>query len=399
MKIGVFGGTFDPFHNGHLQMALTAVSEMSLDRMLLIPNGTPPHKTYYERENHTADRVAMLELAIKDQPSLTLDLREIERGGLSYTYLTLQELKQEHPGDEIYYLIGEDSFYYLDQWVHPEIICDSCILLVARREEHTEEERSAQAKLLSDHFDADIHFISMDVIDVSSSEIRKKASLGESLEELVCAEVETYIKSHKVYEPPLEERLKEALRARLDERRLSHTFHVADTAVTLAMTFGADPKKAYIAGLFHDYCKALSGEEMLKFAAEHDIPVDETEKKAPYLLHGRLAAWVAKEEYGIEDEDLLNAIIYHTTGRPAMSLLEKIIYLADFIEPGRPQYRCMPKIRKLAETDIDQAVCETLRHTLLFLEERSRTIHPLSRNACWYFEDLCKKEKKVRQSS
>ena len=142
------------------------------------------------------------------------------------------------------------------------------------------------------------------------------------------------------------------LKPKLNEKRYVHSVGVEYTAATLAFVYGADIQKARIAGLLHDCAKCIPTEEKLKKAKKYGLPINKSEKANPDLLHGKLGAYIAKEKFGIKDPDILSAITYHTTGHPGMSLLDKIIFVADFIEPNRKMIRDLTEIRREAYEDI-----------------------------------------------
>lgn len=162
----------------------------------------------------------------------------------------------------------------------------------------------------------------------------------------------------------------------LKPKRFRHTIGVKYTSICLAMRYGEDLDKAAAAGLLHDCAKNLSDEKLLSLCREKGIPVSEAEERSPYLLHGRVGAYFARTKYGITDEDILGAITWHTTGCPDMSLLEKIVFTADYIEPGRDTAPNLDKLRQLAFTDLDAAVIEILRQTLEYLRAEGKEIDP-----------------------
>ena len=146
------------------------------------------------------------------------------------------------------------------------------------------------------------------------------------------------------------------------------------TSACLAMVHGYDIKDAQVSGLLHDCAKCIPNKKKLKMCSEHNIPVSDFERSHPFLLHSRLGAYIAHEKYGIDDQEILSAINYHTTGRREMSLLEKIIYIADYIEPMRYKASRLPEIRKLAFEDLDECMYEILKDTLEYLEEDSADV-------------------------
>ena len=162
-------------------------------------------------------------------------------------------------------------------------------------------------------------------------------------------------------------KIRKAMEKALDPKRYEHTLGVAYTAAALAMRYGDDVNNAILAGMLHDCAKCLTNEKRLSICEKYNIAVNEAERKNPYLLHAKVGSFLAMKKYGVTDKDVINAILNHTTGRPGMSLLEKIIWIADYIEPGRKQAPNLPLVRKLAFEDLDQALLTALRDTLEYL--------------------------------
>ena len=169
------------------------------------------------------------------------------------------------------------------------------------------------------------------------------------------------------------------------DKRFQHTLGVEFTAAAMAMKFEVPLLDAQIAGLLHDCAKCLSDEKQLKICEKNRISITEVEKRNPYLLHGKVGAFLAKTEYEIDNEDILNAIQWHTTGRPGMSDLEKIIFIADFIEPGRKTAPNLSEIRKIAFEDLDQTMIKILEDTLEYLKGDGREIDPMTKETYEYF--------------
>lgn len=174
----------------------------------------------------------------------------------------------------------------------------------------------------------------------------------------------------------------------LDEDRFHHTLGVMYTCAALAMAYGYDLKTAQVAGLLHDCAKCIPNKKKLKLCENNGIPVSDFEREHPFLLHARLGAFVAEDKYGVRDREVLSAITFHTTGKPAMGLLEKIVYIADYIEPGRDKAPNLPKVRKLAFQDLDECMYEILKDTLAYLEENPRDIDLATKDAFIYYKDL-----------
>lgn len=179
---------------------------------------------------------------------------------------------------------------------------------------------------------------------------------------------------------------KKVLKKYMDGSRFEHTIGVMDTAACLAMRYGADMEKALIAGLLHDCAKCMPDSKKVKICMKNHIPMSETEEKNPFLLHAKVGAYIAKEKYGVDDEEILQAIACHTTGKPAMTLLEKIIYIADYIEPMRNKAANLPEVRKLAFEDIDRALFKIFSDTLLYLKDTSKSLDAMTVQAYEYYK-------------
>ena len=169
---------------------------------------------------------------------------------------------------------------------------------------------------------------------------------------------------------------------------MAHTIGVSFTSAALAMAHGCDISDAQLAGLLHDCAKCIPNKKKLKLCSQHKVPVSDFEQEHPFLLHAKLGAYIAREKYDVRNEEILSAITYHTTGKPAMSPLEKIIYIADYIEPMRDKAANLPKIRKLAFEDLDECMYEILKDTLIYLEENPRDIDSTTKDAFLYYKDL-----------
>ena len=160
------------------------------------------------------------------------------------------------------------------------------------------------------------------------------------------------------------EKCRKLLKESISSKRYIHSIGVSNTAACLAMRYGYDCRNSYLAGLLHDCAKGMSGAELLDAAAKAGLEVSEIEEENPELLHSKVGSIIAKEKYKIDDEEILSAIYYHTTGRPGMTLNEKIIFVADYIEPNRTNLSELDKIRAVAFSDIDKAIAMMCRNTL-----------------------------------
>ena len=182
--------------------------------------------------------------------------------------------------------------------------------------------------------------------------------------------------------------IQEQLKTILKPERYTHTTGVMYTAASLAMRYGADINKVMYAGLLHDCGKFTSGEEQINLCRQHGILLTKSELEMPALVHAKLGAYYAETKYGVEDEEILNAIIYHTTGRPGMTMIEKIIYIADYIEPNRKMIPNLTKVRKLAFTNIDKAIALSAASTINYLERAGKPVDPLTSKTKKYYEEV-----------
>ncbi len=171
------------------------------------------------------------------------------------------------------------------------------------------------------------------------------------------------------------EQYKEILQKRLSEKRYIHSLNVADSAKELALIYGCDPEKAYTVGLIHDCCKDEPAGLQLSYILENKVELSEYELDVPKLYHAISGSVFAKNEFGVEDEDMLNAIRYHTTGRKGMSLLEKVVFIADFISAER-EYNGVDIMREKAKRSLDEAIVEGLGFTIKDLITRNMIVHP-----------------------
>ncbi|MDO4328192.1 MAG: bis(5'-nucleosyl)-tetraphosphatase (symmetrical) YqeK [Lachnospiraceae bacterium] len=181
------------------------------------------------------------------------------------------------------------------------------------------------------------------------------------------------------------------LEMKLDPMRYEHSLSVSYTCMNLAMRYGYDMEKAELAGLLHDCGKRYSDDIILKKCRKHNISFTPEEEAAPAVLHANYGAWLAQNKYGIQDPEILSAILYHTTGRPEMSMLEKIVYIADYIEPRRYKAADLPQMRKLAYIDLDETMYEILKGTLAYLNKKSGKIDPMTLKAFDYYQELHRK--------
>lgn len=200
MKIGIMGGTFDPIHNGHLMLGKEALAQFRLDEIWYMPNGNPPHKSQRSIQSDAKHRAAMTRLAIQKEARFRLETYEVERETISYTYETLRHFHETYAEHVFYFIIGADSLYAIEDWVHPEEIFRSCTILAAFRDHvDTPEKIEKQIRYLKEKYGADIRLLNTPLMDVSSKELRSRMREGRSVSAYVPDAVERYIREEKLY--------------------------------------------------------------------------------------------------------------------------------------------------------------------------------------------------------
>ena len=388
MKICISGGTFDPIHNGHIEIAKIALSQFNLDKVIFMPTGNSYMKSDVTPSIH---RYNMLKLAIEGIDKFEISDLEIKRAGYTYTKDTVAYFKENYPDDELYFLIGTDTLFMLEKWYMPEYLFKNLIFIVAKR---GDADSVAKAEELKEKFNADIRFMHNDIIDISSTEIREEfdnKSYDEFNNRFFDKKVFEYIKENHLYKEMNNAEMITLLSKELKESRLMHTFGVIDTATALAKAYQADIKKCERAALLHDCAKYMPLEEMIAICERNFVELNDLEKSKDSLLHAKAGACLAYEKYGIKDEEILDAIKYHTTGRPDMSLIEKIIFVSDFIEPGRTHSEKLPMYRMIAMADINLVCMNILKDTLDYLESLNEEIDPLTKETYIFYKDLISK--------
>ncbi len=384
MKIGIYGGTFNPPHLGHLTAARAVFELLNLDQLLLVPAGMPPHKELPAGSPTPEQRLEMTRLA-GEQLGLgdrvrTLDI-EVYRQGKSFTADTLAQLKAQHPEDELWLLMGTDMFLTLQAWHEPgKILSLAGIAAFGRTEEDTEELFSAQREYLYQTYpQARLFTLTIPgVIDVSSTELREKLAKGEGAS-LLAPAVYGYILREGLYNTGADlkhlslSQLRPVALSYLKHKRIPHVLGTEQEAIRLAERYGADVEKARRAALLHDCTKKLDMEEQLALCRRYGIQLDELEQKALKLLHSKTGAAIARDVFGVDDE-IYSAIWYHTTGHANMTKLEKIIYLADYIEPSR-DFPGVDKLRKVCYEDLDRGLLMGLEMTIEEMTSMGNPVH------------------------
>ena len=384
MKIGIYGGTFNPPHLGHVTAARAVFELLKLDLLLLVPDGQPPHKTLPPGSPTAEQRLEMTRLAGEQlglgEKVRTLDL-ELRREGRSYTAETLRQLHQQYPEDELWLLMGTDMFLTLQAWREPEeILSLAGIAAFGRTEADTEELFAVQRDYLYRTYpQARIFTLTIPgVVDVSSTELRDMLARGEG-GNLLPPAVYGYILREGLYNThadlkhlPLRA-LRPVALSYLKHKRIPHVLGTEQEAIRLAERYGADVEKARVAALLHDCTKKLDMDEQLALCRHYGIQLDELERQALKLLHAKTGAAIARDVFGVDD-GVYRAIWWHTTGHAGMTLLEKIMYLADYIEPSR-DFPGVDKLRAVCYKDLDEGLLMGLEMTIEEMTSMGNPVH------------------------
>lgn len=383
MKIGIYGGTFNPPHLGHLAAARAAAEALELDRLVFVPAGIPPHKELAPGSPTPEQRLALTAIAADQlgMPDMTeVWDEEICREGKSYTADTLEKAARRWPGDELWLLMGTDMFLTIQDWHEPErVLSLAKVCAFGRMEKEGEELFAPQRRFLSGAYHADVTTISIpDLVEISSTRLREKLEAGQGREFLPQA-VYGYILREKLYGTSAElsrlnmEDLRCVSYSMVKAKRLPHIRGTEEEAARLARRWGADEDKMRRIAILHDCTKYFSREEHLALCERYGAELDELERSTEKLLHAKSGALLAREVFG-GDEEMFNAIFYHTTARAGMSLAEKIIYVADYMEPNR-SFPEVERLRQAAYADLDGAVAMGAELSIQEMEERGRVVH------------------------
>lgn len=379
MKIGIYGGSFNPPHLGHMAAARAAMTTLGLDRLLIVPACDPPHKALPAGSAAPEQRLEMAAIMADLLPGAECWDVEIAREGISYTVDTLEEAKRLWPEAELWLLVGTDMFLTLQEWRNPERILELAgICAFGRKAGDSEKLFAPQQEYLNRRYGARIATASIpDLVEVSSTQIRKRLAQGDW--SCLAPSVYGYILRKRLYGTSADlarltvQELRCVSYSMVKAKRLPHIRGTEETAVELALRWGADPEKMRRAAILHDCTKYDSIQEHLAICGRYGVPLDDMERGAEKLLHAKSGAALAKYVFG-QDDEVFTAILYHTTGRANMTLAEKILYLADYIEPNR-NFPEVDEMRHLAQTDLDRAVLLGVRLSIEEMLERNRIVH------------------------
>ena len=381
-RLGVLGGTFDPIHEGHLALAREALAHGELDGVVFLPMGRPAHREAYASAE---DRLALCTLSLENQQGMLLSKAGM-RPGVRFTADTLPLLRKEFPGASFTLLIGADKLPSLPYWHEADKLFSQCDLLCFPRsgvfpEETLERVRASGAK---------IRMLSAFQTPYSASMIRCQIAQYQDppglSQKALC-----YIAEKGLYQRDDLPKLKTMMSA----HRFQHTLGVRKEAVRLAAIHGLPILRCALAALLHDCAKGMSLKDMNRVAREQHLELDESTLSSAALLHAPVGAYLAKTVFGVQDEEVLNAIRSHTVGRPGMTKMEMCIFVADATEEGREDYKGLKELRALSRLSLPCAVLQSFQLTQEYLNETHRPFDPVSLKSMAYIQSILTEEEKL----
>ena len=363
--------------------AQTAIAALNLDKLLLVPAAIPPHKALPQGTPAPEHRLAMVEKMADAMrlPAVEVCPIELHRQGPSYTSDTLEEIRARYPGAELWLLVGTDMFLTLHLWHQPEEIFRLAgVCAFGRTERDGEAVFAPQRDYLAHTFGARLTTITLPgLVDISSTRLRELLGRGEGREYLLPA-VYGYILMNRLYGTSADLKhlelpeLRACSYSMMRAKRVPHVIGVEEEAAKLALRWGADPVLARRAGVLHDCTKYLELPEQLELCQTYGVELDELERQAVKLLHAKTGACIARAVFG-EPDAVYQAIFWHTTAKADMTTLEKILYVADYMEPNR-DFEGVERLRKLAYEDLDAAVCLGCEMSIEEMHQRGLPVHP-----------------------
>lgn len=369
-KIGIFGGTFNPVHNEHVLTAKAAIQALELDKLYIMPSHISPHKIGADVASFL-DRFNMLKLAFDGVDKIEISDYEEVKGGISYTYQTLEHFKNLYGEAELFFLMGEDMINDFPTWKNPEVIAKTATIIFVNRKDgfSNYDETKNAVEFIKNTYGAKIIKLDFCGKECSSSKIRVYNKLGLNITLFTDGKVVEYIKVNGLYLGDINyERVKNIL----PENRLIHTAGVILTATLLAKKAGVQKNKAEIAALYHDVAKYLNPSDYPEF--------NDPSNGVKNVTHQFLGAHIMEREFNITDEEVINAVKYHTTGRDNMTALDKLIFTADAIEPSR-KYKNADELRALTYRDFEAGFKEVLKEIYEILEKSNKEIYYLTKVA------------------
>ncbi len=387
MRIVIFGGSFNPPHKGHLSAARAAIDALEPDLFLAIPACLPPHKRQPDGTPDPETRLALCRLNFAEMPEVTVSDMEVQRGGKSFTSDTIRALEAQYPGAELLLLVGTDMFLTLDQWHEPDHILHHAAICALPRAEGELPALREKAEELQSRYGARVRLLDVTPTEASSTEIRAMLPRRRGVAYLTDAVYGDIIRNHLYAVRINYPWLRRKAYAMLNRKRIPHVKGCEKEAVSLAKRWmeSGNTDWAATAAILHDCTKKETLSEQLMLCEKYGIIPDATERVNAKLLHAKTGAAIALHEFGVHPE-VAEAIRWHTTGRANMKLLEKILYMADYIEPTR-NFEGVETLRRLAYEDLDAALLLGLEMSVEDVLSRGDTVHSDTQDAICYLKE------------
>lgn len=370
-RLGILGGTFNPVHNGHIRLCKAAVREYDLDRCLLLVCGNPPHKGNVEDKQH---RFEMVKLAVGDEQALCVSSLEIDRPGITYTIDSLRQIHAQLGDVELFYIIGADTLYEISSWSQSQSVLEMTNFICFSRPGVDDRDYRAYVCETFSGYANKICFAKERGMDISATDVRRRIAQRLRVDALLNSNVIAYIKQNGLYLncAMTYEQAQQKLEKTLTKSRFAHTLGVVETAQRLARRYGVDESQTRWAALLHDCAKHLSFEQALALCAEYGLNNGDLGSRR-YIIHSVLGVQIAQREYDMHDSGVLSAIACHTTGKTDMSALDKIIYLADIIEPTRT-FDKVEELRRVALEDLSKSVRLAMDYSIQYVIEQGEVL-------------------------
>ena len=369
-------------HLGHILTARSVFEELGLDRLFMVAAAIPPHKEASGRLPGNL-RYRMLDGALKNDEGIFPSDVELKREGKSYTVDTVEFFSRQYRGAELFLIVGGDMLENFPTWREPGRILSMAKLVAVTRPDEERDmlalaadiERDLHGKVLLSRFTGPL---------ISSTEVRRRMEEAIPVSGMVAPHTELFMYENALYMPQELQELRARLSERIKRKRLSHTMLTALEAVKLADRYGADTQKARLAAMLHD-CVKLPNKELVEYCDSNGYLISDEERENPYLIHSRLGAVIAREEFGVTDPEILQAIACHTLGRVGMSLMDKIIYVADKIEPSR-HYEGLDEVRAAAYENLNRGMLMVMKHSVDYTVSSGRNVNPSTEAVMEYLE-------------
>lgn len=372
-----YGGTFDPPHSGHFHLLRQTMQQMHFDKIIVMPTALPPHK---QAAHFLSDekRLKATEMLFSSLRGVTVSDWEINRGGKSYSIETVSYLHKQYPEYEIYFLMGSDMFLRFEKWYRFEELLHMCTLVVAPRKKEDVQALQPKAEMMGEKYGGKCIVLRIPIHEKSSTQIRE----GDRDERLPL-EVRYYLYGQQALAP-----LKKYLEDNLTPEKFDHSYRVAEYACRLARLHGADEAQVYLASLLHDITKCWGKNRQLEYLQKKRYKLLPEDRQAPQIYHQITGALFAYDKFFVKNKEILQAIKCHTTGKERMTLIDKILFLADSIEPAR-SYEGVDYMRQVAEQDLNRAVLMNFDRSITYIIEKGFFLHPqtvAARN--WMLRDM-----------